>query len=90
MSAQSLLYMHYTKFGVCALFSHHRYGSSVFHTGPPVGFALAEPGGTLQKPPLFPSYVGGIHQYDPAASFSGEMRQHSFCEHEPNCVRFHR
>ncbi|OXU25849.1 hypothetical protein TSAR_005482 [Trichomalopsis sarcophagae] len=68
-----------------------RYGSSVFHTGAPVGFALAEPGAgsTLQKPSLFPSYVGGLHHYDPAASFSGEMRQHSFCEHEPNCVRFH-
>ncbi|XP_058809929.1 cadherin-89D [Phymastichus coffea] len=69
-----------------------RYGSSVFHTSAPLGFALAEPGGsggTLQKPSLFPSYVGGLHHYDPAASFSGEMRQHSFCEHEPNCVRFH-
>uniref|UniRef100_A0ABD2X656 Cadherin domain-containing protein n=1 Tax=Trichogramma kaykai TaxID=54128 RepID=A0ABD2X656_9HYME len=63
-------------------------GGSVFHA--PVGFALEPGGGTLQKSSsLFPSYMGGFHQYDPTASFSGEMRQNSFCEHEPNCVRFH-
>ncbi|XP_015602110.1 cadherin-89D isoform X2 [Cephus cinctus] len=65
-----------------------RQGTGMYSSGGPVGFALADPTATLQKPPLFPTFVDGLH-YDPEP-FSSEMRHHGICEHEPSCVRFHR
>ncbi|XP_012282982.1 cadherin-89D [Orussus abietinus] len=60
---------------------------AMFSTGGPVSFALADPAATLQKPSLFPTFVDGLH-YDPEP-YSGDVRRHSLCEHEPHCVRYH-
>lgn len=62
--------------------------AAIFAAGTPVGFALADPNGTLQKPGMFPTFVDGLH-YEPE-SFEREVRHPGLYEHEPNCVRFHR
>ncbi|XP_032683087.1 cadherin-89D isoform X8 [Odontomachus brunneus] len=65
---------------------------AMFSTVGPVGFALTDPAGTLQKPPLFPTFVDGLH-YDPEPFCSEMPRRQSICEHGracgSNCVRFH-
>ncbi|EZA48060.1 Cadherin-89D [Ooceraea biroi] len=61
---------------------------AMFSTIGPVGFALTDPAGTLQKPPLFPTFVDGLH-YDPEPFCSEMSRRQSMCEHGSNCVRFH-
>lgn len=64
----------------------------MFSTVGPVGFALTDPAGTLQKPPLFPTFVDGLH-YDPEPFCSEMPRRQSVCEHGracgSSCVRFH-
>ncbi|XP_067214901.1 cadherin-89D [Linepithema humile] len=65
-----------------------RRDKAMFSTVGPVGFALTDPAGTLQKPPLFPTFVDGLH-YDPEPFCSEMSRRQSICEHGNNCVRFH-
>ncbi|XP_018054160.1 PREDICTED: cadherin-89D [Atta colombica] len=64
-----------------------RRDKAMFSTVGPVGFALTDPAGTLQKPPLFPTFVDGLH-YDPEPFCTEMSRRQSMCEHG-NCVRFH-
>ncbi|XP_063981837.1 cadherin-89D isoform X2 [Diachasmimorpha longicaudata] len=59
---------------------------TMFSSGGPVGFALAEPTATLRKGPLFPTFVDGL-RYDPEP-FANDGRM-SLCEHEPGCIRHH-
>ncbi|XP_029667049.1 cadherin-89D isoform X2 [Formica exsecta] len=65
-----------------------RRDKAMFSTVSPVGFALTDPAGTLQKPPLFPTFVDGLH-YDPEPFCSEVPRRQSICEHGGSCVRFH-
>ncbi|XP_029156895.1 cadherin-89D isoform X2 [Nylanderia fulva] len=65
-----------------------RRDKAIFSTVGPVGFALTDPAGTLQKPSLFPSFVDGLH-YDPEPFCSEVPRRQSICEHGGSCVRFH-
>ncbi|KMQ96809.1 cadherin-89d-like isoform x4 protein [Lasius niger] len=65
-----------------------RRDKAIFSTVGPVGFALTDPAGTLQKPPLFPTFVDGLH-YDPEPFCSEVARRQSICEHGGSCVRFH-
>jgi len=67
--------------------SRRRRDKAMFSTIGPVGFALTDPAGTLQKPPLFPTFVDGLH-YDPEPFCTEMSRRQSMCEHG-NCVRFH-
>lgn len=60
----------------------------MFSTTSPIGFALADPSATLQKPSLFPTFVDGLH-YDPEPFCADIPRRHSICEHGSNCARFH-
>ncbi|XP_012259272.2 cadherin-89D isoform X2 [Athalia rosae] len=62
--------------------------AAMFAAGAPVGFAIADPSGTLQKQGMFPTFVEGLH-YEPE-SFERDARHQGLYEHEPNCVRFHR
>ncbi|KAK2588583.1 hypothetical protein KPH14_006357 [Odynerus spinipes] len=59
---------------------------AMFSSGGPLGFALAD--STLQKPPLFPTFVDGLH-YDPEPFCTDMPRRQSICDHGPGCVRFH-
>ncbi|XP_033362099.1 cadherin-89D isoform X2 [Bombus vosnesenskii] len=61
---------------------------AMFSTTSPIGFALADPAATLQKPPLFPTFVDGLH-YDPEPFCTDMPRRQSICEHGANCARFH-
>ncbi|XP_054013021.1 cadherin-89D [Hylaeus anthracinus] len=61
---------------------------AMFSTTSPIGFALADPAGTLQKPPLFPTFVDGLH-YDPEPFCTDMSRRQSICEHGANCGRYH-
>ncbi|XP_078053550.1 cadherin 89D [Augochlora pura] len=61
---------------------------AMFSTTSPIGFALADPTATLQKPPLFSTFVDGLH-YDPEPFCADMPRRQSICEHGANCVRFH-
>ncbi|CAK9808610.1 Cad89D [Anthophora quadrimaculata] len=61
---------------------------AMFSTTSPIGFALADPAATLQKPPLFPTFVDGLH-YDPEPFCADMPRRQSICEHGANCARFH-
>ncbi|XP_072758851.1 cadherin-89D isoform X2 [Anoplolepis gracilipes] len=65
-----------------------RRDKAMFSTVGPIGFALTDPAGTLQKPPLFPTFVDGLH-YDPEPYCSEVPRRQSICEHGGSCVRFH-
>ncbi|KAF7386894.1 hypothetical protein HZH66_011346 [Vespula vulgaris] len=59
---------------------------AMFSSGGPLGFALAD--STLQKPPLFPTFVDGL-RYDPEPFCTEMPRRQSICDHGPGCVRFH-
>ncbi|XP_047360551.1 cadherin-89D isoform X2 [Vespa velutina] len=59
---------------------------AMFSSGGPLGFALAD--STLQKPPLFPTFVDGL-RYDPEPFCTDMTRRQSICDHGPGCVRFH-
>ncbi|XP_043259305.1 cadherin-89D [Colletes gigas] len=61
---------------------------AMFSTTSPIGFALADPAATLQKPSLFPTFVDGLH-YDPEPFCTDMTRRQSICEHGANCGRFH-
>ncbi|XP_076758983.1 cadherin 89D [Xylocopa sonorina] len=61
---------------------------AMFSTTSPIGFALADPAATLQKPALFPTFVDGLH-YDPEPFCADMSRRQSICEHGANCSRFH-
>ncbi|KAK1137105.1 hypothetical protein K0M31_001632 [Melipona bicolor] len=61
---------------------------AMFSTTSPIGFALADPAATLQKPSLFPTFVDGLH-YDPEPFCTDVPRRQSICEHGANCARFH-
>ncbi|XP_046736319.1 cadherin-89D isoform X1 [Diprion similis] len=63
--------------------------AAIFAAGAPVGFALADANGTLQKPGMFPTFVDGLRHYEPE-SFERDVRHQGVYEHEPSCVRFHR
>ncbi|XP_066581389.1 cadherin-89D [Prorops nasuta] len=63
---------------------------AVFSTGGPLGFALTDPSGTLQKPQLFPAFVTDGLRYDPEPMCTElPRRSNSICDHGGNCVRFH-
>ncbi|KZC05970.1 Cadherin-89D, partial [Dufourea novaeangliae] len=61
---------------------------AMFSTTSPIGFALADPSSSLQKPSLFPTFVDGLH-YDPEPFCTDMPRRQSICEHGANCARFH-
>ncbi|KAG7190894.1 hypothetical protein KM043_006955 [Ampulex compressa] len=72
----------------CVRRNKRRRENTMFSTSGPIGFALADPAATLQKPPLFPTFVDGLH-YDPEPFCADMPRRQSICDHGPNCVRFH-
>ncbi|XP_043600615.1 cadherin-89D isoform X2 [Bombus pyrosoma] len=72
----------------CVRRNKRRREKAMFSTTSPIGFALADPAATLQKPPLFPTFVDGLH-YDPEPFCTDMPRRQSICEHGANCARFH-
>ncbi|OAD62651.1 Cadherin-89D [Eufriesea mexicana] len=72
----------------CVRRNKRRREKAMFSTTSPIGFALADPAATLQKPSLFPTFVDGLH-YDPEPFCTDMPRRQSICEHGANCARFH-
>ncbi|XP_026669009.1 cadherin-89D isoform X2 [Ceratina calcarata] len=71
----------------CVRRNKRRREKAMFSTTSPIGFALADPTATLQKPSLFPTFVDGL-RYDPEPFCADMSRRQSICEHGANCARF--